>query len=78
MKKNDKRFKNFMESIALKDVSSVRKEVIERCGVSVSCYYRWLEGSSTPTMERREKINGVAYKFHYPIVYRYAKGYHKY
>ena len=67
-----------MESIALKDVSSVRKDVINRCGVSVSCYYRWLEGSSTPSINRRETINSIAYTYHYPIVYRYAKGYHKY
>lgn len=75
MKKNDKRFKNFMQSVALKDVSAVRKEVISRCGVSTSCYYRWLEGSSTPSLTRREKINSIAFTYKYPIVYKYAKGY---
>ena len=66
-----------MQSVALKDVSAVRREVIERCGICTSCYYGWLAGTSTPSIDRREKINGIAFKYNYPIVYKYAKGYYK-
>ena len=75
MKKNDKRFKNFMDSLSYRDLHEVRKEVIRRCGVSVSCYYGWLAGGSTPSLSRRETINSIAFEYHYPIVYKYAKGY---
>lgn len=77
MKKNDVRFKNFIEHIATKDITDVRKFVMYYCDISRTGYYKWLEGSSTPSIDRRVTINGIAFKFGYPIVYPNALGYRK-
>lgn len=75
MKKNDTRFKLFVENVATKDISLVRKYIMYYCKISKSCYYKWLGGGSTPCVRRRVYINGIAFKFGYPIVYPHVKGY---
>lgn len=77
MKKNDKRFRNFVENASKKDVESIKEHVLYFCKVSLSSYYKWLYGTATPNIERRIAINGIAYKFNYPVVYVHVKGYRK-
>lgn len=75
MKKNDERFKIFIQNVSKTDKAEVKSAVLRFCEVSKSCYYLWLNGGATPSLKRREIINGIAYMFNYPIVYKYAKGY---
>ena len=75
MKKNDERFKNFIQIVSKDDKPSVKKAILKYCKVTKSCYYLWFNGGATPSLKRREVINGIAFKYNYPKVYEYAKGY---
>ncbi len=75
MQKNDERFHFFIQNVRKEDKSSIKSAVLKYCKVSKSCYYLWLNGGATPSLKRREVINGIAFMFNYPIVYQYAKGY---
>ena len=75
MKKNDERFKNFIQIVSKDDKPSVKKAILKCCKVTKSCYYLWFNGGATPSLRRREVINGIAFKYNYPKVYEYAKGY---
>lgn len=75
MRKSDKRFANFVENVAKHDIKSVKEHILSLCKVSLSCYYKWILGTATPSLERRMIINAIAFKFQYPIVYEHAKGY---
>ena len=76
MKKNDERFKNFIQIVSKDDKSAVKSAILKFCKVSKSCYYLWSNGGATPSLKRREVINGIAFKYNYPKVYEYAKGYY--
>ena len=75
MRKHDKRFENFIENVSTKDIKSVKEHIFGLCEISVSTYYKWIEGGATPTLSRRETLNGIAFKFGYPIVYAHIRGY---
>lgn len=75
MQKNDERFRIFIQNVLKKDSKAVRMAIIRGCKITESSYYNWIKGIATPSLKRREVINGIAFKFNYPIVYQYAKGY---
>ena len=75
MQKNDERFKIFIQNVSKQNKSAVKSAVLKYCKVSKSCYYLWMNGGATPSLKRREIINGIAFMFNYPIVYEYVKGY---
>jgi len=75
MAKNDYRFKNFIENVTKGDIFRIKRCILTQCNVKNTCYYKWLHGESTPSLQRREIINTIAYMFNYPKVYEYAKGY---
>ncbi len=77
MKKNDKRYSKFIENVCNKDISTVRDHILNLCNVSLSTYYKWQGGTFTPSQDKRVIINGIAFKFNYPIVYAHEKGYKK-
>ena len=75
MKKNDLRFKNFIENVPKEHIFAVRKCILKQCRITTSCYYRWISGDATPSLERRLAINKIAKRYNYPTVYEYAKSY---
>lgn len=77
MIKNDERFINFMDSVHFRDRFSVRTHILLLCEITPASFYKWIKGTSTPSSHRREVINGIAFKFGYPIVYDRNKGYYE-
>jgi len=75
--KNDKRFYFFIQNVGKNDISKVRSAIIRHCNVTYSGYYSWMRGVATPNQSRMETINGVAFLFNYPKVYKNEKGYQK-
>ena len=69
MKKNDKRFRDFLSHVDKSLYFEIRRQIIERCQISFSCYYKWRDGASTPNANRKSYINGIAVKFGYDAVY---------
>lgn len=69
MKKDDFRFRDFLKHVAKSFYKEIRRQIIAMCKISKSCFYKWIEGTSTPNEKRRTIINGIAVKFGYSPVY---------
>ena len=73
MKKDDFRFRNFLQTVEKSHYRPMRRAMLDLCKITKSSYYNWIKGVATPSPKRRSVINAIAVKYGYKPVYPYNK-----
>jgi hypothetical protein len=59
MQTDNKKFKDYMESLPARDKVPTRNKIIEACGIHTMTYYNWTAGTCYISEEKKEKIEQV-------------------